>query len=110
MRMLVGAMLASGVLAAAGRLPVASHSSMMRSSAGGADQAAVRDQKPPMYQVDPYWPRPLPNRWIIGAVAGVAVDARDHIWITHRPSTLQPNELRSGWKAAPPVIEFDRDG
>ncbi len=62
------------------------------------------------YRVDPLWPRPLPNRWILGAVAGVAVDSRDHVWITHRPSTLQPNETRSIWKAAPPVIEFDADG
>ncbi len=64
----------------------------------------------PTFRVDPAWPRPLPNRWIIGAVAGVAVDSRDHVWITHRPSTLQPNETRSIWKAAPPVLEFDANG
>ena len=64
----------------------------------------------PAYEVDPTWPRPLPNHWIVGAVVGVAVDARDHIWITHRPSTLQPNETRSFWRAAPPVLEFDQQG
>src|SRR6476620_9868347 len=64
----------------------------------------------PAYIVDPAWPRPLPNHWIVGAVAGVAVDRRDHVWITHRPSTLQPNETRSIWRAAPPVLEFDADG
>src|SRR5215210_9256025 len=64
----------------------------------------------PTFRVDPFWPKPLPNRWILGAVAGVAVDARDHVWVTHRPSTLQPNETRSIWKAAPPVLEFDTDG
>jgi len=64
----------------------------------------------PSYTVDPFWPKPLPNHWIVGAIAGVAVDAKDHVWITHRPSTLQPNELRSIWKAAPPVLEFDQDG
>jgi len=64
----------------------------------------------PTFRVDPAWPKPLPNHWIVGAVAGVAVDARDHIWITHRPSTLQPNETRSIWRAAPPVLEFDQDG
>jgi len=64
----------------------------------------------PKYQVDPMWPKPLPNHWLVGAVAGVAVDAKDHIWITHRPSTLQPNETRSFWRAAPPVVEFDQDG
>jgi hypothetical protein len=64
----------------------------------------------PQYAVDPSWPQPLPNRWILGAVAGVAVDRRDHVWIVHRPSTLQPNETRSIWRAAPPVLEFDADG
>ena len=64
----------------------------------------------PSYHVDPFWPKPLPNHWLVGAIAGVAVDSRDHVWITHRPSTLQPNELRSIWKAAPPVLEFDPDG
>jgi DNA-binding beta-propeller fold protein YncE len=64
----------------------------------------------PTYQVDPAWPKQLPNHWLVGAVVGVAVDAKDHVWITHRPSTLQPNETRSFWKAAPPVLEFDQDG
>ncbi len=70
----------------------------------------ARARQVPTFKVDPFWPKPLPNRWIIGAVAGVAVDKHDHVWITHRPSTLQPNETRSIWKAAPPVLEFDADG
>jgi DNA-binding beta-propeller fold protein YncE len=65
---------------------------------------------PPAYEVDPAWPKPLPNHWLVGAVVGVAVDGRDHVWITHRPSTLQPNETRSFWRAAPPVLELDQDG
>jgi hypothetical protein len=64
----------------------------------------------PAFRVDPAWPKPLPNHWIVGVVVGVAVDGRDHVWITHRPSTLQPNETRSIWRAAPPVLEFDADG
>ena len=64
----------------------------------------------PAYEVDPAWPKALPNQWILGAVAGVAVDAQDHVWIVHRPSTLQPNETRSIWRAAPPVLEFDQAG
>jgi DNA-binding beta-propeller fold protein YncE len=64
----------------------------------------------PAFKVDPFWPKPLPNHWLVGAVVGVAVDSRDHVWITHRPSTLQPNETRSIWRAAPPVLEFDQDG
>jgi hypothetical protein len=64
----------------------------------------------PVYEVDPGWPKPLPNQWLLGAVAGVAVDANEHVWIVHRPSTLQPNETRSIWRAAPPVVEFDQQG
>ena len=49
----------------------------------------------PTFAVDPMWPKPLPNLWILGAVAGMAVDRQDHVWVVHRPSTLQPNETRS---------------
>jgi DNA-binding beta-propeller fold protein YncE len=79
-------------------------------SPGAMESAVQPAMQPPSYRVDPFWPRPLPNNWIVGAVVGVAVDARDHVWIVHRPSTLQPNETRSIWRAAPPVLEFDADG
>ena len=72
--------------------------------------AAQTPMQVPTFAVDPAWPKPLPNRWILGAVAGVHVDANDHVWIVHRPSTLQPNETRSIWRAAPPVLEFDQSG
>ncbi|HEY6360270.1 MAG TPA: hypothetical protein VIX63_04160 [Vicinamibacterales bacterium] len=71
---------------------------------------AQRAPQAPSYHVDPAWPKPLPNRWLVGAVVGVHVDSRDHVWIVHRPGTLQPNETRSIWRAAPPVLEFDPDG
>ncbi|HXV63759.1 MAG TPA: hypothetical protein VEK15_23870 [Vicinamibacteria bacterium] len=64
----------------------------------------------PSFEVDPAWPKPLPNRWLVGAVVGVAVDSSDHVWIVHRPQTLQPNETRSIWRAAPPVLELDSEG
>jgi hypothetical protein len=82
----------------------------------GSAVATIASQSPspaarvPTFEVDPMWPRPLPNRWLVGAVAGVAVDARDHVWIVHRPTSLQPNETRSIWRAAPPVLEFDPAG
>ena len=75
-----------------------------------APQSTSPAAKVPTFEVDPMWPRPLPNRWLVGAVAGVAVDARDHVWIVHRPTSLQPNETRSIWRAAPPVLEFDPEG
>ena len=64
----------------------------------------------PIFQVDPMWPKPLPNHWLLASVIGVTVDARDHVWIIHRPQTFQPNEIRAGWKSAPPILEFDQQG
>jgi len=44
----------------------------------------------PQFQVDPFWPKPLPNNWILGQVAGIATDKYDRIWVVQRPLTLTP--------------------
>jgi hypothetical protein len=71
----------------------------------------------PRFEVDPLWPKPLPNHWLIGSAIGVWVDADDHIWIIHRSSaTLGNNEKTLETKqgdccaGAPPVLEFDQAG
>ena len=70
----------------------------------------------PKFEVDPFWPKPLPNHWVIGATIGVAVDARDHVWIIHRPASLEAKEQYVTSKeatccaAAPPVLEFNPAG
>ena len=67
----------------------------------------------PQFRVDPFWASELPNNWILGQVSGVAVDDRDHVWIVHRPRTLdarQRGEEGMCCVPAPPVIEFDPDG
>ena len=46
----------------------------------------------PAFQVDPFWPKPLPNNWILGQVSGIATDRFDRIWVVHRPSSLTPRE------------------
>ena len=43
----------------------------------------------PRFEVDPMWPKPLPNHWILGQTIGVSVDAQDHIWIIHRAGSLE---------------------
>ena len=78
--------------------------------ASSNDNAAAPQPSVPSFRVDPFWPKPLPNRWLVGAVGGVHVAKDAHIWIVHRPKTLQPNETRAGWHAAPPVVEFDEAG
>ena len=74
-------------------------------------------QTVPKFEVDPSWPRTLPNNWIIGTIGGITVDAQDHIWINQRPSALDAREKRASTAPnvkccvpAPPVIEFDQDG
>src|SRR6202051_104224 len=72
----------------------------------------------PMFEVDPLWPKPLPNHWLIGMTIGVSVDAQDHVWIIHRQGSLEKGELHASTNppqavccaAAPPVLEFDSDG
>ena len=83
----------------------------------GADPASSPDA-PPTFQVDPTWPRELPNDWILGSITSVFVDDRDHVWITHLPETLTPEEIAAVQDPplgeccvpAPVVIEIDPDG
>ena len=35
----------------------------------------------PRFEVDPFWPKPLPNHWVLGWATGVTVDSQDHIWM-----------------------------
>ena len=53
-------------------------------SLDNAVTAADNGQMVPYFEVDPFWPQPLPNKWILGSTIGVAVDARDHVYIVHR--------------------------
>ncbi|MGP8122040.1 MAG: hypothetical protein ACLP8B_16155, partial [Xanthobacteraceae bacterium] len=46
----------------------------------------------PVFRVDPYWPKPLPNNWILGQVGGISVDAQDNIWVFQRPRSLTEDE------------------
>ena len=73
----------------------------------------------PMFEVDPFWPKPLPNHWIIGSAIGISVDSRDHVWIIHRQGSLnERTEMSAGTNPptaeccipAPPVLEFDPEG
>jgi DNA-binding beta-propeller fold protein YncE len=72
----------------------------------------------PAFKVDPLWPKPLPNHWVLGSVTGVAVDAQDHIWITHRGADSLGNNEKGAilnpptgcCVPAPQVLEFDQAG
>lgn len=96
----------------------------------GVGQAAVERKaeaqaraavQAPKFEVDPFWPKPLPNHWLLGSSIGVSVDAQDHVWIIHRgAATLnERTEMSAATKpptaeeccvAAPPILEFDPAG
>ena len=62
----------------------------------------------PKYEVDPSWPKPLPDEWVMGMIGGVCTDRQDHVFVLNRQN-LTDNELDAGHQA-PPVIEFDPAG
>lgn len=70
----------------------------------------------PKFEPDPYWPKHLPNNWILGQVSGVAVDPHDNIWVIHRPRTTDEHDNYLTAKTAdcctpaPPILEFDQAG
>ena len=91
---------------------------VLRPTLGSAGQAKPAANAP-TFKVDPNWPQEMPNHWIMGAVTGVFVDAKQHVWVAHLPETLTEEELYEEQKplpmgtcckAAPPVLEFDPQG
>lgn len=85
------------------------------------DRAEAQDNtvEAPKFEVDPMWPKPLPNGWLLGASIGVWVDAQDQIWMIHRSSdTLHNNEKSAETnpptaeccKGAPPILVFNQAG
>ncbi len=91
-------------------------------AAGGvlphAANAQAKPETIPRFEPQPFWPKPLPENWILGQVSGIAVDRNDHIWMVHRPATLLDDEKGAQkdppetkcCKAAPAVLKFDTDG
>ncbi len=73
----------------------------------------------PLFEVDPFWPQPLPENWLLGNAIGVWVDDQDVIWMVHRSSaTLTGGESGAEQDpptgeccvGAPPILAFDRGG
>ena len=86
---------------------------LLRHEVGAQD----RSVEAPRFEVDPMWPKPLPNHWVLGMTIGIWVDEQDNVWIIHRgAATLHANERALELKvgeccaAAPPVLVFDPAG
>jgi DNA-binding beta-propeller fold protein YncE len=80
------AAIAAGVVVAAGLYRSAMH----------ADEA----KRAPIFEVDPFWPKPLPNHWVTGSTIGLSVDAQDNVWTIHRPNTVEDNFKAADIKAS----------
>src|SRR3989475_7748472 len=93
----------------------------------GACQALLEDRaatsgptvQAPMFEVDPLWPKPLPNHWLLGWTIGVWVDEQDHVWVIHSGAgRLHVNEkgleknppISECCRTAPPILVFDPAG
>ena len=107
---------AFGVLVGLGALGL-TQAALARAAAAQAKTAV----QAPRFEVDPFWPKPLPNHWLLGFTIGVTVDERDHVFIIHRagPTQLNPRTetgleanppIGECCAAAPPVLEFDSAG
>jgi DNA-binding beta-propeller fold protein YncE len=73
----------------------------------------------PIYEVDPLWPKPLPNNWLLGWTIGAWVDEQDNVWIIHRGAGGLHNNERGAelnppiaecCRTAPPILVFDPAG
>jgi hypothetical protein len=79
---------------------------------GASEEAA------PQFKFDPDWPKPLPNKWKIGGITGLAVDKDDNVWVYDRPNDLTDIELEAELtppiadccKLPPSLIHFDKQG
>ena len=85
----------------------------------GAALAADASKAYPKFAVDPLWPKQLPDNFIMGDLAGIGIDANDHVWVLTRQKTLDTTAYLGLEKTpvtsvccrhAPAVIEFDPDG
>ena len=81
-------------------------------SLGGQEPSA------PKFKFDPDWPKPLPNKWKMGGVTGLAVDKNDDVWVLNRPNDLTDIELEAELNPPladccvrpPAMIHIDKNG
>jgi len=81
--------------------------------------AAQAGAEAPRFEVDPFWPKPLPNHWVMGSTIGITIDSRDHVFVIHRQGSLGGNEINAARNPprttdccvpAPNILEFDPEG
>lgn len=63
----------------------------------------------PRFVVDPFWPKPAPERWVTEEVGGLCIDSKDHVFTTNRGNLL-PIEKQIRTIVSPPIVEYAPDG
>ncbi len=88
------------------------------------DRASAQAKQVPRFEVDPFWPKPMPNNYVQGMTIGIGITSDDHVLVIHRANDagsgldrteyaiLKEGSPRVGecCMPAPPVLEFDADG
>lgn len=92
---------------------------LMGAGAFAVDRMSGSQPEAPVFEVDPFWPMPLPNHWLLGSAVGVGVDSRDHVFVIHRQGSFN-ERTEIGAAAVPPtgecclpapnILEFDPEG
>ena len=81
--------------------------------------AVTNTPEMPRYKWDPTWPKPLPNKWKMGGITGLAVDKDDNVWVLTRPNnTMAGQEDHAGTfpsiadccRRPPAMIHIDKNG
>jgi DNA-binding beta-propeller fold protein YncE len=105
----------SGVALAAGIIALGVGQALLQQHADAQGSSVTA----PIYEVDPLWPKPLPNNWLLGWTIGTWVDEQDHVWVIHRGAGGLHNNERGAelnppiaecCRTAPPVLVYDQDG
>jgi hypothetical protein len=105
----------SGVALAAGIVTLGIGQAVLQQHADAQGSSVTA----PVYEVDPLWPKPLPNNWLLGWTIGTWVDEQDHVWVIHRGAGGLHNNERGAelnppiaecCRTAPPILVYDQDG
>ena len=81
-------------------------------------ERAYDDNGMPLFQVDPFWPKTLPNNWSNQQAISIFVDKDDHIWWMNRDNSARGDEIGAEFDPprqlccirGPAVIEMDQEG
>jgi hypothetical protein len=86
----------------------------------GPQNSGAQTKRPqvPRFEPDPLWSEALPNKWVTGAVGGLAVDSHDNVWVFQRPGSIPEAERAASLTPpqaeccfpAPSVLEFAPNG